>query len=183
MENKGQIVEIPAESLLYKIVLPSDLTKESALKEISRIRNYSLFDGFFIGEHSGLSNFILGQRRGINAGGKKAPLYVIAMDLKENRLFVGEGKNHPGLFLKILSFDQNETNYFSPELLNNFTLNNGLSVKVFSESLSNEFDAELYFFNEKFYLEFENKVPIIIKNHSIQIFKKEIKISEINKYI
>lgn len=54
-------------------------------------------DGKVIGEHSGLHQFTIGQRRGLGlatlrpAQGKPAkPLYVVALDRRQNRLIVGE---------------------------------------------------------------------------------------------
>ncbi len=37
-------------------------------------------DGRELGEHSGIENFTIGQRRGIGIGGTKDPLYVVAID-------------------------------------------------------------------------------------------------------
>jgi tRNA-specific 2-thiouridylase len=59
-------------------------------------------DGEILGRHSGLMFHTLGQRQGLGIGGLKnhgeAPWYVIDKDLEHNRLIVGQGNNHPGLF-------------------------------------------------------------------------------------
>ena len=58
--------------------------------------------GDCIGEHQGLMFYTLGQRQGIGIGGvqnhKEAAWYVIDKDLTQNRLIVGQGNDHPGLF-------------------------------------------------------------------------------------
>lgn len=61
-------------------------------------------DGIEIGEHQGLMYHTLGQRKGLLIGGQKGgngleePWYVVDKDLKQNRLIVAQGKNHPRLF-------------------------------------------------------------------------------------
>ncbi len=47
-----------------------------------------LRDGTVIGEHSGLPNYTIGQRRGINLSWSE-PLYVLATDARRNALIVG----------------------------------------------------------------------------------------------
>ena len=56
-------------------------------------------DGITIGTHDGLMYYTLGQRGGIGIGGVKdrveAPWFVLAKDLDNNRLIVGQGHEHP----------------------------------------------------------------------------------------
>jgi len=58
--------------------------------------------GKILGRHNGLMFYTLGQRQGLGIGGKKdateSPWYVLAKDLDDNRLIVGQGHNHPTLF-------------------------------------------------------------------------------------
>lgn len=58
-------------------------------------------DGKILGEHAGLMCHTLGQRRGLNIGGVKEanddPWYVVDKDIKNNRLIVAQGHNHPRL--------------------------------------------------------------------------------------
>ncbi|WP_435980672.1 tRNA 2-thiouridine(34) synthase MnmA [Psychrobacter sp. DM4] len=55
-------------------------------------------DGHIIGSHDGLMYYTLGQRGGIGIGGVKdrvdAPWFVLAKDLDNNRLIVGQGHEH-----------------------------------------------------------------------------------------
>ena len=46
-------------------------------------------DGNVLGEHRGVVHFTVGQRRGIEIGGQKEPLYVVRIDPDEKRLVVG----------------------------------------------------------------------------------------------
>ena len=56
-------------------------------------------DGITIGTHDGLMYYTLGQRGGIGIGGVKdrpeEPWFVLAKDLDNNRLIVGQGHEHP----------------------------------------------------------------------------------------
>ncbi len=45
--------------------------------------------GVKIGEHSGVHQFTVGQRRGLDIGGSSEPLYVIAIDATSNTVVVG----------------------------------------------------------------------------------------------
>lgn len=56
-------------------------------------------DGLKIGTHDGLMYYTIGQRGGIGIGGVKnrpeEPWFVLHKDLKNNRLIVGQGHDHP----------------------------------------------------------------------------------------
>jgi tRNA-specific 2-thiouridylase len=46
-------------------------------------------DGRVLGEHPGVVHFTIGQRRGIEVGGQKEPLYVVRIEPESRRLVVG----------------------------------------------------------------------------------------------
>ena len=98
--KKGDIIEIPKESQLYKI-------NQKKGNEIT----YNKKDGLKIGEHNGAHCFTIGQRKGLTIGGKKEPLFVIGTNIKENIVFVGMGSQHPGLFRKSLKIKSTETHW------------------------------------------------------------------------
>lgn len=50
-------------------------------------------DGHLAGTHSGLPFYTIGQRKGLNLGGLKTPLYVTGSNSKTNSLIVGEDKD------------------------------------------------------------------------------------------
>ena len=88
--------------------------------------NYEATDGVEVGVHSGAHYFTIGQRKGLAVGGTVDPLYVIDTDVNENVLYVGEGKNHPGLFRKVLKVAPKEIHWVREDL----TLKAGQSLKV-----------------------------------------------------
>ncbi|MFP3019645.1 MAG: tRNA 2-thiouridine(34) synthase MnmA [Arsenophonus sp.] len=58
-------------------------------------------DGKILGEHKCLMYYTIGQRKGLGIGGikkgSKDPWYVVDKDIKNNRLIVAQGKEHPSL--------------------------------------------------------------------------------------
>ena len=179
MTNKGQIVEIPENALLYGKALPKFSTKKEELIWKSQNRPYTLFDGFLVGGHAGVNHFKIGQRKGINVGGKKQPLYVIAIDEENNRLFVGAGENHPGLWTEVISFDPRVIKWNQE---NHFTLTalvNGISVEISSSVLEEKIPAVLYIMEEEGFLAFEQPSLMALKENSIDVYHQNSLIANI----
>ena len=57
-------------------------------------------DGEVVGRHDGLMYYTLGQRRGLGIGGRGdgRSFFVVEKDLKNNRLIVVQGEDHPALY-------------------------------------------------------------------------------------
>lgn len=108
--KEGNIFEIPADSPLY------EETNICSLKDLARPVKYKISDGAYVGKHRGAHFFTIGQRKGLQVGGKKEPLFVIATDVDKNRIFVGQGKNHPGLYRKGLRILPEEVHWIRPDL-------------------------------------------------------------------
>ncbi|MFZ3057876.1 MAG: tRNA 2-thiouridine(34) synthase MnmA [Minisyncoccales bacterium] len=47
------------------------------------------YNGKILGEHKGITNYTLGQRKNINIGGLKEPYYVLKINAKKNSIVVG----------------------------------------------------------------------------------------------
>lgn len=109
--QQGSIVEITAE--YYNSIKNSD---ESDLDSLSKPFVYNKSIGKKVGEHQGAQFYTIGQRKGLNVGGKAEPLFVIATDIDENIVYVGMGQNHPGLFRKALFITSNEVHWVRPDL-------------------------------------------------------------------
>lgn len=58
-----------------------------------------LENGKKIGKHEGLETYTIGQRKGINIGGK-GPYYVVCRDFKKNRLVVTNDENDSSIYKK-----------------------------------------------------------------------------------
>jgi len=107
--KKGNIIEID------KQFYNSIETKDS-LKDLAKPQNYIALDGFVVGEHNGAHYYTIGQRKGLNVGGKAEPLFIISTDIKHNLIYVGQGQSHPGLYRKALFIQNNETHWIREDL-------------------------------------------------------------------
>ncbi|MCK5536461.1 MAG: tRNA 2-thiouridine(34) synthase MnmA [Bacteroidales bacterium] len=107
--KEGNIVEIPKDFAAYSNV-------RNTLTELSEDYSYNEADGIVVGQHKGAHYFTIGQRKGLNVGGKPEPLFVIGTDVNQNIIYVGQGKKHPGLFRKALFISSEEVHWVRPDL-------------------------------------------------------------------
>ena len=116
--KNGSVVEIPADfdHNLWGAGLPQDGIDENYLIAASEPHHFTAGSGRFIGEHNGAHFFTIGQRKGINIGGYKEPLFVIGNDITNNLIFVGEGQSHPGLYRKGLFIRSDEIHWIRRDL-------------------------------------------------------------------
>lgn len=120
--KEGKIIAIDENHEKFKNIPSSNAPlAEQALK-----LNYAAIDGVEVGAHRGAYYFTIGQRKGLAVGGTVDPLFVIDTDVNENVLYVGEGKNHPGLFRKVLKVAPKEVHWVREDL----TLKAGEFLKV-----------------------------------------------------
>ncbi len=116
--KKGLVIEIPADLChkLWEPGFPNDSIEDDYLKSASEPYQFISGSGKVIGEHNGAHFFTIGQRKGINIGGFKEPLFVIGNDVSSNMLFVGEGQSHPGLYRKGLFIRSDEIHWIRKDL-------------------------------------------------------------------
>lgn len=114
--KEGLIIEIDPSSDLYKKKSDNSLTiKEKLIKGIRNI-NYKIGDGREVGKHNGAFYFTIGQRKGLRIGGSKKPLFVLQTDVENNIVYVGMGKDHPGLYRDALLVDSNDEHWVREDL-------------------------------------------------------------------
>lgn len=116
--RKGIIVEIPRDAILqeWHTGLPGDDAGDDELRKAVTPYMYKPEMGKTIGEHNGAHYFTIGQRKGINIGGYREPLFVIGIDAVRNILYVGEGQSHPGLYRKGLFIRKDEVHWVRSDL-------------------------------------------------------------------
>jgi len=96
--KKGRIIEIPNDFSAYDTA-PKEFDNTLAMLHYYAAKtHYSAKDGQIVGEHHGAHYFTKGQRKGLGVGGTVDPLFVIDTDVKENIIYTGQGKQHPGLY-------------------------------------------------------------------------------------
>ncbi|WP_435625168.1 tRNA 2-thiouridine(34) synthase MnmA [Flagellimonas sp.] len=114
--KKGLIVEVPATAHHYEENTPSFGTKREELAYYSEKKAYAETDGKVVGEHQGAHYFTIGQRKGLDVGGTKEPLFVIETDVDKNIIYTGQGKLHPGLYRQTLFVKGEELHWVRPDL-------------------------------------------------------------------
>jgi len=116
--KEGQIVEIDASSVIVKQFesYPGDNISDDLLNEMTTPFTFNFSMGKVIGKHRGAHFYTIGQRKGLNIGGYKEPLFIIGTDIETNRIYVGEGHDHPGLNRKGLFINNEEIHYVRPDL-------------------------------------------------------------------
>ena len=110
--REGNIFEIPADLKQYS----SEKQDAEDLEAICSPWPYVKEDGQWTGKHQGAHFFTVGQRKGLNVGGKTEPLFVIATDVKTNRIYVGQGQKHPGLYRRGLKIIPSEIHWVRRDL-------------------------------------------------------------------
>ena len=121
--KEGNIIEIRdiEKYVDFAIGLPDEEVSEAVLLSMSGPFKYEPSSGQAIGKHNGAHFFTIGQRKGMNIGGHKEPLFVIGTDVVKNIVYVGEGQAHPGLFRKGLFIRDEEIHWIRTDL----EMNNG----------------------------------------------------------
>ncbi len=107
----GCIVQVSDSHPMYQI------KREETPEGLSQKYIYSVSDGTEVGTHEGAHFFTIGQRKGLAVGGTKEPLFVLATDVKQNIIYVGEGKSHPGLYRSALWISQEDIHWVRPDLV------------------------------------------------------------------
>tara|TARA_S200000501_G_scaffold174558_1_gene164249 strand:- start:957 stop:2129 length:1173 start_codon:yes stop_codon:yes gene_type:complete len=105
----GNIIEIPLDYY-------SNRLEEKELRYQSQKIRYQTTDGKIVGTHQGAHFFTIGQRKGLAVGGTPDPLYVIDINVEENIVYVGQGKDHDGLFRKTLKVNIDDVHWVRDDL-------------------------------------------------------------------
>lgn len=131
--RKGNIIEIPKDTgsgPVFGAGLPDEQTDEVLLNEMATPRIFQPENGEVIGTHNGAHFFTVGQRKGINIGGKPEPLFVLYVDVVNNILYTGQGHDHPGLNRKGLFIPADEVHWIREDLSLKTGSSSDMMVKI-----------------------------------------------------
>ena len=87
---------------------------DSDIEALAEPFSYTVRDGKKIGTHKGAHFYTIGQRKGLGIGGRKESLFIIATDVEQNVIYVGEGDTHPGLYRRALRILPEEIHWVEP---------------------------------------------------------------------
>ena len=106
--KKGDVIEIP------KTIDFSP--KDDSIESLCESYLLKAEMGKVVGQHNGAHYYTIGQRKGLNIGGKAEPIFVIDTDVKENIVYMGQGHLHPGLLRKGLFIANKENHWIREDL-------------------------------------------------------------------
>tara|TARA_B110000908_G_scaffold113657_1_gene133354 strand:+ start:675 stop:1865 length:1191 start_codon:yes stop_codon:yes gene_type:complete len=169
--KEGVIVTIPPSFTAYTTPTPIFEDKEAELKYLATKFAYQITDGKIVGKHQGAHYFTKGQRKGLNVGGTKEALYVIETDVKENIIYTGEGKNHTGLYRKVLFVSNEEIHWVREDL----TLQPGETMEVLARIRYRQVleKATLHKVTSGLYVSFDNKQSAIQEGQFVAWYQNE----------
>ena len=163
--KEGDIVEIFKDFHKYHEDSPKFENKLEELKYLSDKITYKKEDGKVIGKHQGAQFYTIGQSKGLGIGGHKESCFLISRDVEQNLVFVGEGKDFPGLYRKALRINNDGVHWIREDL----RLKNGESMEVMARIRYRQplEKAILYQFEEGFFIEFENPQSAIAEGQFV----------------
>ena len=156
-----------------KVSLPDFLQQKLKKKDLeflsSRI-SYKKNDGKLIGKHDGAHFFTIGQRKGLSIGGYKDPLFIISTNTSSNEIYVGEGKNHPGLLKKVLKIKFSEINWVNNTY--NYLIIKDLTLKARIRHRQKLQEIKVEKVNDFLYVEFKEFQSAVTPGQFIAIYQK-----------
>lgn len=159
--KKGLIYEISNDAPFYSNNWKkgSHIEDKSELKSLSTPVRYSHEMGKRVGEHNGAHYFTIGQRKGLNIGGKAEGMFVLDTDTTDNSIYVGMGDHHKGLLRKGLSVLNQDIHWLREDLKLN--VGEGADYKVRIRYRQELTDARLYQEQEALYIIFDEPVKAV----------------------
>ncbi len=167
----GDIVAISNTFESYNQTPPVFNAKEDRLEFESKKIIYKKEDGLVIGTHQGAHFFTKGQRKGLAVGGTKEPLFVIDTDVVENIIYVGEGKNHPGLLRNTLFVQNDDLHWVRPDLSLNPNEEHDVMARIrYRQPLE---EATLFKSNKGLYVTFKNPQTAITEGQFVAWYSND----------
>lgn len=119
--KEGEVIEIPSDAPMFETGLTNSILHSSSLDDntlhhaVARWQ-FSPEQGKVIGKHVGAHFYTIGQRKGLQIGGRPLPLFVLGINTHTNHIYVGMGENHPGLFGNGLFIETAECSFIREDL-------------------------------------------------------------------
>ena len=141
LPKEGLIVEISNSFNYYnnrsdKAAQTSNLIQKAII--LAEKPTLQIADGAIIGKHNGAHYYTIGQRKGLQIGGKELPLFVIATNTVQNVIYVGMGENHNGLNSQSLFISKENIHWLRTDLSLETGQNANYQVRIrYRQALSN----------------------------------------------
>ena len=105
-----------SEPIRYDDIKFETETYRAGKKHIKKTRYKDNPFGKIVGRHDGAQFYTIGQRKGLNIGGHKDSIFVIATDVPRNIIYVGEGHTHKGLSRSCLRIASQDIHWIRTDL-------------------------------------------------------------------
>ena len=115
-ELSDEELEELSKPLDYSNIVFETETYRSGRHHVKKTRNKPNPWGVVAGRHEGAQFYTIGQRKGLGVGGHAHPLFVLATDIEQNRIYVGEGENHKGLWRRVMRIAPDELHWMRDSL-------------------------------------------------------------------
>jgi tRNA-uridine 2-sulfurtransferase len=163
--KEGFIYEIDSDNPIYNKEEHAFKSLEEKFSFESKGISYLPENGKVVGKHQGAHYFTIGQRKGLNVGGTKEALFIIATDVKTNSIYTGQGQNHQGLFRKTLRVKPSEIHWIRKDL----ALKNGETMQVIARIRYRQAlqKATLYQFESGLYVSFDEPQSAITQGQFV----------------
>lgn len=169
--KQGVIIEVPSSVPQFQKVPPKFATLEEELNFYAEKPEYQIEDGQVVGEHQGAHYFTKGQRKGLDVGGTKEPLYVIETDVEANVIYTGQGKDHPGLYRRTLFVSNEELHWVRPDLM--LQVDETMEVRARIRYRQELQRAKLYKVDSGLYVDFEERQSAITEGQFVAWYVDE----------
>ncbi len=163
--KEGLIYEIGPDNEIYNRIPRTFQSLEEQLQYEATSIEYNSQSGKIVGKHQGAHYFTIGQRKGLNVGGTKEALFIIATDVKTNAIYTGQGATHPGLFKKTLRVQPFEIHWVREDL----ALKDGESMEVLARIRYRQElqKATLFQFSSGLYVQFDTPQSAITEGQFV----------------
>ncbi len=105
-----------SEPIRYDDIKFETETYRAGKKHIKKTRYKENPFGKIVGRHDGAQFYTIGQRKGLNIGGHKDSIFVIATDVPRDIIYVGEGHTHKGLSRSCLRIAPQDIHWIRTDL-------------------------------------------------------------------
>lgn len=165
--KQGEIIEISESSSLFA----NGVSASEDLALLTKPYHFEKNDGKVVGQHHGAHYFTIGQRKGLNVGGKEKPLFVIGTDVQQNLIFTGQGGDHPGLHRKGLLVNNHEIHWIREDLRLNIGENAQYQARIrYRQALTK---ATLHMREEGLYIVFDEPQKAIASGQFVAWYQQD----------
>jgi tRNA-specific 2-thiouridylase len=112
--KKGKVIEIPND-LPALVAYHAIEAKIENLEKLVVPFEFKEKDGIVVAEHQGAHFYTIGQRKGLQIGGRPEPSFVVQLDVVNNLVFSGQTENHLALNRKALYIKPEDFHIVTPK--------------------------------------------------------------------